>query len=372
MIFDMNDVELMKLCGLCRYLPIGLKNKYYNPLFLAGITGSLRAHRMIKITPNKECIRLTSLGKGTLADMGFEFPDDARPRKTGSVYKRRMISADINVLLNSARIDVFAENILQLNCKSKIYISALTIRADTKSKAIAGTRFLGMLKSDETVYIPYYVENEYDGIYPDYEKDTFNNLISNVRGVKNIKLIFTGKTLEELWGAIFDNEAHKLPRGLKPFSKAFEVMAYNICLMPLNRDGVLQIKIMTAENYRARIVQCVGAYSTVPNELSYCDGQIIEENKEGPLIIAIDMDIKRILSAITQAVKYNKIPFVVCLKFQHDILVKMLENKITKIRFIMLLENKINTIFTEFDNDQYKSIPFRTEKGEYIRVNEKI
>ena len=84
------------------------------------------------------------------------------------------------MLLYGAGIDIYTESVDELKEKNYAYIPSLTVRADTKNKVLAGTKFYGILRIDDTAYVIYYADDEFDAIFPDYEEQTFSNLISRI------------------------------------------------------------------------------------------------------------------------------------------------------------------------------------------------
>ena len=48
-IFDMRDFEVLRLCGLCRYLPIRLRRRFNLEIFDVKVINTLRKHGLIKL-----------------------------------------------------------------------------------------------------------------------------------------------------------------------------------------------------------------------------------------------------------------------------------------------------------------------------------
>ena len=53
MIFDMFDYEFLKLCGLCRYMRIGLQKRYDAPFLLRSVLSNLQEHGLVKIQSDR-------------------------------------------------------------------------------------------------------------------------------------------------------------------------------------------------------------------------------------------------------------------------------------------------------------------------------
>ena len=61
-VFDKYDYEFLKLCGLCRYLPVGLAGRYDAPYFSGSVILNLRKCKPIKIQSDKLSDKLTLAG----------------------------------------------------------------------------------------------------------------------------------------------------------------------------------------------------------------------------------------------------------------------------------------------------------------------
>ena len=103
-----------------------------------------------------------------------------------------------NVILYLAGIDVYYKYPYELAGKETGYASALTMRTDKNMKVLAGTRFLGVLKSADTAYITYHIEDKDAWIIPGYEQGIFVSQVESIKNIKSIKLILLGKSSEEL------------------------------------------------------------------------------------------------------------------------------------------------------------------------------
>lgn len=369
MIFDRYDYEFLKLCGLCRYLPTGLQKRYDAPYFSGSVISNLREHGLVKTQSDRLSYKLTFEGRRILAEMGYNFSDDTRMDLKRPAYKRKLKNALWNITLSIAGIDVY--NSKTRNLAETGYISSLTLRADKNVRVLAGTRFLGILKIRDTAYIPYYLESEDDWIVPGYEREIFKSQIETIQGIKNIKLILTGNTLEELWSHIHPRtQSEKLPRGMKRFDTALEELGYEYLLVPFNRDGVVQLGFLKSYRNRERLAKAIGCDTTPIPNLSECDG-IIENT---PYIIAIDFNVNRIVRALKQIELYNNIlvPKICCLTFQKNTVFRLLKlYRCQRCIVTTIDKNNICDIFSEFEWDEAEQEPYMTEEGKYIDANKR-
>ena len=128
MIFDQRDYEILRLCGLCRYLPTGLERRFAAPYFSPEAFASLREHGLIKQQSDNSSWKLTYDGRVILAKMGHEYAQDKRLDLKRPAYRRRLKNAMWNVMLFLAGIDVFLENASELAGMDIGYLSSLMLR----------------------------------------------------------------------------------------------------------------------------------------------------------------------------------------------------------------------------------------------------
>ena len=371
MIFDTVDCELLKLAGISRYMPTLLQRRYDTPMFKRRVISNLQEHELIKMQSDGLSFKLTTRGRECLAGMGYEFPKDARMDLKKPSYRRKLKNAQWNVLLTLAGIDIYYKSAQALAETDKGYMSSLLLRGDNSLKVLAGTRFLGLLKLKDTVYVPYHIESSEDWIIPGYEREIYSSQIQSVKEVKDIQLILTGESLEELWNFTHSQkQIAKLPNGRKTFKQALKELGSEYSLIPFGRDGVIQLKLITIWRYRERIAKAIGCDTREIKNLSECDGMI----DNVPYVIAVDFNIKRIVRALKQIQKFNPdiVPRVCCLPFQKSTMFKLLKAyNAQKTAVVTIDKNNIYNIFPEVKEDVLKREPYMTKEGEYVEVVER-
>lgn len=371
MIFDTVDCELLKLAGISRYMPTLLQRRYDTPMFKRRVISNLQEHELIKMQSDGLSFKLTTRGRECLAGMGYEFPRDARMDLKKPSYRRKLKNAQWNVLLTLAGIDIYYNSAQALAETDKGYMSSLLLRGDNSLKVLAGTRFLGLLKIKDTVYVPYHIESSEDWIIPGYEREIYSSQIQSMKEVKDIQLILTGESLEELWNFTHSQkQIAKLPNGRKTFKQALKELGSEYSLIPFGRDGVIQLKLITIWRYRERIAKAIGCDTREIKNLSECDGMI----DNVPYVIAVDFNIKRIVRALKQIQKFNPdiVPRICCLPFQRSTMFKLLKAyNAQKTAVVTIDKNNIYNIFPEVKEDVLKREPYMTKEGEYVEVVER-
>ena len=371
MIFDTVDSEFLKLIGFCRYMPTGLQRRYDAPMFTRCVISNLQEHGLIKMQSDGSSIKLTGKGINLLAEMGYEFSQDARIDLKKPSYRRKLKNAQWNVMLYLAGIDIYYKSAKDLTGVNTGYMSSLTIRSDKNMKVLAGTRFLGVLKHENKSYIPYHIENAEDWIIPAYEKEIYSSQVQTISRINEILLILTGDSLEELWCYTHNTALSiELGTGRKRFINALEEMGSEYLLIPFGQNGVVQLSTIVIAGYRDRIAKAIGCMPCTIQALSECDG-IIDNI---PYIIAFDMNVNRIVRALRQIEKYNRnvVPRICCMPFQKSTVFKLLKAyKAQKTAVITIDKDNIYNIFPELYNNEMKREPYITREGEYLEVVER-
>jgi len=370
--FGVVDFELMKLIGLCRYLPTELNKIYDSQLFTRDIISNLHLHKLIRVMSDNKSYKLTKKGRDILAEADITFVKDARTDIAKNSYLVKLKNAHINVMLYLAGVNVYYKTARELSGIDCGYMSSLLLRSDNSMKVLSGTKFLGVLKIENEAYITYYVKERNSWMYPVFEREVYRSQVDSIREVKDIKLILFGETLEELWLNISPStESTKVEKGQKPFHISLEEIGSEYLLIPLGRDGVLQLKLITLCNYKERITKALRCEENNIQGLSECDGW-----KDGmPFIIGVDFNIKRVLRGLKQIEKYdnNLKPVVACLPFQKSTYLKILKRfSIIKPFVFPISLNDIYNVFPEVIDKKIKDDSVKNKRGDVIYVPEVI
>lgn len=367
MILDSQELEYLKLCALARYMPCGLAGRYEMPILKSSVAGNLVRSGYLKyVNGSRKCIRLTRRGRDILLKAGYEFPDDARPHKKGNAFDRRIVNAELDALLHGAGINIYAGNVQELDKGDCMYIPSLTVRADTKSKVLAGTRFYGILRIRDTAYVIYYADNAIDGIFAGFEEQTFFNMIYQIEDIKHIAIIIAAETVEGLCEYLMPKEKPYMARGKTALSELIEKWKYDFYLLPMDKDGIMQMKIMCIDNLDKKIASLFGDTDNIPVSLnrfnSICEGKAY--------ISAMDMNITRVRRALEQSLTAGVIPNIICLAHQRAIYQHMavyLEYP-QQMKFTIIRHNKMAELFPKLLPNEKRIEPARTKDGEYLVI----
>lgn len=367
MLLEKQELELLKLCAITRYLPCDLAGKYDLEIMNEEIIKLLIRNKCIKVTDGeRKCYRLTGQGRDILTKAGFVFPKDVRAHKQGNIFNRRVIGAELDVILHCAGINIYAEAVQGLSKEDYTYIPSLTMRADGRNKSLAGTRFYGILRIKDTAYMFYQTDKADDGVFPMYEEMTFLNLIASIDGIRHIRIVIVSNTVEGLAGYLMLNEKPRMSGGMISFSELAERWKYEFYLLPRNTDGITQMKLMCMDNYKKDIAGLFGDTDNVPARLSrfdaVCGGKAY--------ITAMDMNVSRVKQALEQTLTVNVIPNIICLPYQRSTYQKMAVyyEYPKQMKFTVIHNDKINELFSSVLPDKKYIQAARSRDGEYVKL----
>ena len=370
MIFDTIDFEFLKLCGLCRYIPVNQCKRYIFPTLSTEVITNLQEHGLIKMLSDGKSYKLTKRGRDTLAETNVILSKEARASINKNSYINKLKNAHLNIVLHVAGINVYYSSARELAGIDCGYMSSLMTRVETKTLSCA--KFLGILKLAETAYIPYYIESDDTWVYPKFEAESIRSQVDDIKDVKDIRIVLVGETLEELWDITTKTAKKGINvKGQTPIGSALEEIGSEHLLIPLGREGVLQLKVMSAFRYRERIAESIGCVKCNISELPDCDGFVDKH----PCIIALDFNVNRIERALKQIKRYNKnlVPMLWCFAFQKNTMFKLIQKYFKSKAYVLVIKRyDIEQIFTELKTDNgLVRTPVKTERGDYVVVPKK-
>ena len=143
--------------------------------------------------------RLSRSGLELLQSAGYDYPQDKYPRGAGPAYTRRLQTAEIVLFFYRMGADVFATD--PSDADAMQYVPSFGLRRGRASNILGGSRMAGFLYASDTVYVPYYLTDGDDGIYPAEEARLFSS--ESLRRGRKPAVLFTGPdSLRGVWDAI--------------------------------------------------------------------------------------------------------------------------------------------------------------------------
>ena len=240
MTFDRAEIEVLALCAWCRDLPVhGCKN------IPAEIIEVLLERKLIRQSKNGLGYRCTPEAFELLHRAEMEFTQDKTYRTNSDALTRRMQMAEITSFFWRYGADVF-ENSPPAKTDKNLFLPSFVFRRQKHSNILGATNLTGFYYAENTVFVPYYIARENNGVYPDVEQRTFRSelLLSGRRP----HIIYTGDgDLDK----IIETVSYKKERSKKSttfyYKDAIDRFNCPVALMPLTEDGNSQHWIIDEE-----------------------------------------------------------------------------------------------------------------------------
>ena len=310
-LFSTSEIDVLRLLRWCRYLP----RKELTSVFPEETIQTLSFFRFISLYQKHDAYVLTRAGDRFLDEHFENLPPLVRPSYREDDFIRRARAARFALTAYWAGLTVFHTELSSLDHNAACY---LTAQARTKGANPWGsTRVFAILRLGNTVCGVYYVGPGIGKLSVFDEMNAFMNHTGSLKGVSRA-LIFTGESSEAIYeclgAADRDSEAK-----LVSYGDAFHRLDLPIYLIPHDQVGAWQLHIMTRTDYREQMAKLALSdyFEMPPAEHPEWDAMY----KGTPLIMAADMDVKRLDAAVKSAAKDKSGPAVlVALKGQEKVL----------------------------------------------------
>lgn len=352
MIYTQAEMEVLALCAWCKDLPtVKCSN------LPAEIVNLFLEQGLIKQTRNGLSYRVSPDGYELLRTNGFNYSDANLFRSKYDIIRRRLQTAEITSFFWRYGTNVFLETPPAEN-KTDVFLPSFALRRQKHANILGGSKLSGFYYTKETVFIPYYIDKDNNGIYPNVEQRTFR--AETLACGKRPYIIYTGNdNLQK----IIDSVSYKKEKSNKSttvyYKDAIDKFDCPLAIMPLTADGMRQLRILSSPDYRQRLARNILGNNYLPPKTSQSDGRTKTEN----IIIGIDCNISR----FENAVKSKKITKIFVLPFQAEAVQKIVSGSKVKCYVLNLKETEdffeLPPTLPGIDNT-----PFQTEKGEYAYV----
>ena len=232
--------------------------------------------------------RPSRAGLELLQRAGYNYPQDKYPRGAGPIYTRRLQMANLILFFHRLGVDVFLHD--PPRADGIQYLPSFALRRKAASNLLGGSRMAGFLYTPETVYVPYYLTENDDGIYPAEEERLIGT--EALRRGRNPAVLFTGPdNLRGVWVAM-QHSGRK--SAAKSYGEALDAFRVPCMLLPLSMDGLAQLRIMLEPSYRPRLMMRILGKQYQP-----WDRIVDARHKQtgDAWFIGLDGDIKRMMAA---------------------------------------------------------------------------
>lgn len=340
------------MCAWCKDFPAnGCRN------IPAEILDSLVSFKLIRLSRNKLGYRCTPNGIALLQGAEMNYEQDKTYRTDRGTLLRRFQLAEIMTFLWRYGIDVFAET-PPAETQTNIFLPSFALRRSHHANFLGGAKLTGFLYTRDTVFIPYYIEEDNNGIFPEIEQRNFraDMLLCGRRP----QIIFTGEgDLKQLIETI--SYKKERPKNAKTtyYKDAMGLFNCPIAIVPMDEGGMRQLRILSVPDYRQRLMKNLLGEDYLPPTSPLFDGRTKSEN----FIIGFDCNILR----FENAVKSKKPTGIFVLPSQEDYVAKLVDGTNAKC-FVIKFEDAERYFGLPHELPTIDRTPFQTGKGGYVDV----
>lgn len=159
-----------------------------------------------------------------------------------------------------------------------------------------------------TAYMTLYVSAQNTGFVMTNELGHLHNLASVFSETLDTPqaLILAGESYQSVYEVLTKKTLSKRhgKKGFVDYSEAYQKLSIPACIVSCDNTGVMQLAVMRQTDYRARIAQAAfGArWDSKDDGIPEADGHV----DGNPLVIAVDMDLRRLDRVCTAAVRQGR------------------------------------------------------------------
>ena len=295
MLFDCSDIDLLRLTGFLKNLPIGQEEKYSLRLLTPSVLGPLQEYGYLGLTRNGLSYSLKPAGYDLLCSLGFDYPQDKRQPSHLPELHRRFEGASIFLTFYRAGIEVFSPQFSGLH-QPLAYVHGSVIRRDScmaNTKLFGGCRFSGIGRIGDTAYAVHFI----DGNRMCYSTEL--RLLQNAIHPYGCHagLIFARNSYLEaarLLAAAPPEE--KARNDSVTYREAYEKTSLPVHLLGCSDAGGFQLRIMALEDYRPKMAGLLLGKGYQPSDprIPDSDSLLSDGKTRLPFVAAVDVDLKRI------------------------------------------------------------------------------
>lgn len=295
MLFDCLDIDLLRLTGFLKNLPIGQEKKYSLRLLTPSVIGLLQEYGYLGLTRNGLSYSLKPAGYDLLCSLGFDYPQDKRQPSHLPELHRRFEGASIFLTFYRAGMEVFSPQLSGLH-QSLSYVHGSVIRRDScmaNTRLFGGCRFSGIGRIGDTAYAVHFI----DGNRMCYSTEL--RLLQNAIHPYGCHagLIFARNSyLETARLLAAEPPEEKARNDSVTYREAYEKTSLPVHLLECSDAGAFQLRIMALDEYRPKMAGLLlgKGYQSPDSRIPDSDGLLFDGKARLPFVAAVDMDLKRI------------------------------------------------------------------------------
>lgn len=351
MLFENAEIQVLRLCAWCKNLSSSCRN------IPADILDTLVQLKLIRLSRNQLAYRCTPEGFAVLQAAQLPCRPDKDYRSIGNKLQRRLQAAEITSFFWRYGADVFADA-PPAETQDNIFLPAFALRRQQHANILGGAKLTGFYYTQDSVFIPYFIDADNNGIFPEVEQRTFRADML-LQGRKP-NVLYTGNgDLRRL----IDTVSYKKERSAKAttayYKDAMEQFHCPVSIVPMTVDGVRQLRILSVPDYRQRLMKNILGKNYLPPASLHTDGRTQTED----FIIGIDCNISR----FDHATQSKRPTSIFLLPFQAEAVQDMVAG--SKVNcYVLNMKQTEQFLGLSHALPAIDRTPYQTEKGGYVDV----
>lgn len=350
--FNRAEIEVLRLCAWCKDFPAsGCRN------IPTEILDSLVQCKLMRLSRNKLGYRCTPKGIELLHSAEMNYEQDKSYRTDRDTLLRRFQMAEIMAFFWRYGIDVFAET-PPAEKRTDIFLPSFALRRSHHANFLGGAKLTGFLYAQDIVFVPYFIEPDNNGLFPEIEQRNFraDMLLCGRRP----HILYTGEgDLKKLIETVSYRKDRPENAKTTYYKDAMGLFNCPVAIVPMDEDGMRQLRILSVPDYRQRLMKNLLGEDYLPPTSNLFDGRTKSEN----FIIGFDCNILR----FENAVKSKKPTNIFVLPSQRDYALELVNGTNAKC-FVIKFEDAEKYFGLPNELPSIDRTPFQTEKGGYVDV----
>ena len=291
MILSQRDVDILKLLCWCQFI---------QPRDLRGLTTeaerkNLMGLGLVRRHEKSGALLLTSKGQLLLEHL----LDGAIPQTTRAYHppliERRIRVSRLVVAAYHGGVDPFTFGPEELDDPASLFLPAITRRKG--ANPWGSTRVAAIARLGDSLYAMYYVCPGIGKVALMDELAAFSNQTARFRDVGRA-FIFAGASYQSVLTEL-ERPMERKDTKLLTYGGVYRCLQLPLHLLSCDATGAVQLQIMAAPDYRARLTRAAlnSQYRPPPDDVPEWDAMF----QGVPFVMAADMDLRRINAAIRTA-----------------------------------------------------------------------
>lgn len=355
MIFTQAEIEVLALCGRCKDLSADGTG-----IIPAEITDELIERKLLRRSKSGLSFRVTDYGYTLLKSAGFELEPEKYYRGRGAALERRLQTARVTSFFWRFGAGMYCNGAEEKSSNS--FLPSFELRRKSASNILGGTRMTGFYYTDSFTFVPYFIAPDNEGLYADVEIRTFcTELLS---GGKTPFVIYTGSgSLNDILPLITEKRDRKPKNTTDEYLAAMEKFGKYCAIMPLDKNGYRQLRILSFAGYREKLSRIILGKSFAAADNPASDGRIKSTGED--IIIGFDCNISRYEKLLKSTKKKTHI---FLLSFQIEAVQQLFKGQSAILHPLDTAEVE-RALNIPAEIPKVSNRPFITAKGEYLDVS---